>query len=474
MDKEVQPCWIEVRPLVSGKFEAGNFAGIFDYLHNTGKPFRFCAVNCPSVKVEGLRCVRFFLQLESAELAERVANVLKSSMDVEVVVGSQPPEKVYGRCVELGLKRHYAVPTCLPGKKPDVNPVDVVVGALAGGESAVEVLALEDRKARLEAINYIAKLTGKSASFVDTLLKTATDIPTAMIFGPPPPSKPKPKELAPVTRERVEAAGWKANQNLLRCELRLYGDAKTVESIRDALPSTPLNSFRIVKRLDAPFINAKKLWKPRGRELKAAALSLLWLIPIALLLYAWLFLHVVDLPRLANIDMFALALTAASAIFLYVMFQRKPPLILSTYELSLIAGLPTAVGRLPIETGTARVTREQFTFGEKPSATAQLPEAPEIGGPEKLKAEEVASVKASVGRPVKIVGILRDPSTGAPLPNTELEVYDPSGNLLFAYFSDGEGKFEITYTPEKPETVRLEIRPKGYTSPSHVFEVSAA
>lgn len=472
MEKEVQLCWIEVRPLVSGKFEAGNFAGIFDYLHNTGKPFRFCAVNCPSVKVEGLRCVRFFLQLESVDLAERVANVLKSSMDVEVVVGSQPPEKVYGRCVELGLKRHYAVPTCLPGKKSDVNPVDVVVGALASGESAVEVLALADGKARLETLRYISKLTGKSVSFLDSVLNAAVDLATSVVFGPPPREKPKPKELGPVTRERVEAAGWKANQNLLRCELRLYGDAKTVESIREALPSTPLNSFHPAKRLGASSINAKELWKPRGRELKAAVLSLLWPIPIALLFFAWLFLHAVDLPRFANVDIFALALAVASAAFLYAVFRRKPPLILSTYELSLIAGLPTAVGRLPIETGTARVTREQFTFGERPSATTRLPEAPEIGGPE--KAEEVASIKASVGRPVKIVGVLRDPSTGAPLPNTELEVYDSSGNFLFAYFSDGEGKFEIAYTPEKPETVRLEVRAKGYTSPSHVFEVLAA
>lgn len=358
-------CWLEVRPLASGKFDAGNFACVLDYLHNTRKPFRLYMVNCPSAKVEGLRCVRFFIQLENADLAERVANILKSSMDVEVVIGSQPPERAYGSCVELGLKRHHSIPVSRPGRGPDANPVDAVVGSLSEGDSAIEVLAVEDRRARFEAVDYIAKLTKGTVSFIDTLLKIVVDIPTSAIFGPPPPSKPKPKELDPVTKERVEAAGWKSNQNLVRCELRVYGSGdETIESVRDALPSTPLNGFKVVRRLKPPAIAAWRLRRPRGRGLKEALLSRLWLAPVALFLLAWLGLRIVDPLRLANIDVAALALTAGAAIALRLLFPKKPPLILSTYELSLIFSMPSAVGRLPVETGTARLTRGGFAFSE--------------------------------------------------------------------------------------------------------------
>lgn len=470
-----QPCWMEVRPLASGKFEVGNFAGLLDLLRNTGKPFRFYMANCPSVRVEGLRCVRFFLQLQSADLAERVAYFLRSNLDAEVIVGSAPPERVYESRAELGLKRHYAIPIC-QREGVDANPVDAIVGALSGGESALEVLVVEDRGARLGILKHIARLTGRSVSFADTLLNAAIDIPTSVIFGPPPPSKPQRKELTPVAKERVEAAGWKANQGLFRCEINLYGDARVVEALLESLPSSPANGFKIVRRRIPAPLDLKDLHKPRGRELKGILLSYLWAAPPILFILAWLFFGIVDPLRLANVDIFSIGLTVASALLLWSLFQKRLPLVLCTRELSLIAGLPTAVGRLPIEMGTARVTRGLLAFGEEP-AVKPIPEPPQAEGrkmPEEwLHVEGEVSVKASAGRPVKIAGMLRDPETGAPLPNREFEVCNASGTVLYTDLSDHEGRFEVVYTPEKPETVKLEIRPRGCVAPSCVVEVSA-
>lgn len=365
MKRNIQPCWMEVRPLASGKFEARNFSSVLDYLHNVGKPFRFFAVSCPSDKVEGLRTVRLFLQVAGADIAERLANALKSSLDVEVIIGSEPPSNVYPCCAEFMLKGYNASPVCQPKERPEVNPVDVLIGTLGRSKTALEVLSIEDRKARREILGYIAKKQGRSASFAGSLVNVALEIPSAF-FGSPP-KKSAVKDLDPFTKTRVDAAGWKAGQNLFRCELRAYGDEDIVEALSDALPSSPLNRFRKVRKLRDVKAPSKELTEPKGRELKKLLLSYLWAVPLILFLYLWIMLGAVDPLRLANVDLFAIILTASSATVLWALFQKPEPLILSTDELSLIVGMPSAVGKLPVEIGTARTTRERFTITPPPT-----------------------------------------------------------------------------------------------------------
>ena len=437
----VQPCWVEVRPLPSGKFEVGNFSSVLDYLYNVGKPFRFYAVNCPSAKVEGLRTVRLFLQLQGADPAERLANALKSTMDVEAIIGSEPPRRVYPVCAEFALKGYNAQPVCPYRQKPEVNPLDVIIGALSEADSALEVLAVEDRKGKLDIQRYIAKKLGKSVSFADALIDQAVAIGNA-IGGFPPPKKGGPKEIDVLTKTRVDAAAWKGSLNLFRCEVKAYGDAKTVEAIGEALPSSALNSFRVAKRLRAVEAPQKELLKPKGRELKASILRFTAAVPPLLFVFAWLFLGVIDPLRLANVDLFAVALTIVSTAALLLVFRKPEPLILCTDELSLIVGIPTAVGKLPVEPGTARITREQLTFAPPLSSTTAPP------------------VKAVVDKPVKVAGVLKDEATGKPLPNWEFEVYDEKGNRVYNGKTDEKGTFEIAYAAEKPESLKLDIRPK--------------
>ena len=471
---EDEPCWVEVRPLASGKFELRNFGGVLDYLYNTGKPFRFFAVNSPSVKVEGLRSVRFFLQLPNVDLADRVANVLRTSLDAEIIKGSEPPARVYERCAEFELRNTYALPICSHNETPYTNPVDTVVGALTRGDAALEVLAVEDRRAREGILRYVGRKTGKSASFADAMVDAATGILGGFFGGRP--STPKDKrQLDPFVKERVDAAGWKVNRNLFRCELRAYGDSETVEAIGEAFPFAynRLKVSRVSRAVEAP---TSELCKPRGRELKAALLSLLWLIPLLLIPSATFLLGVFDPLRLANVDLTVIMLTAIPTAVLYAVFRRRSLLVLCTDELSLIVGVPTAVDKLPVETGTARITRKQFAFGEEAvrkeplSAEAESLSAKKQALP--LEAAEIPKPEMLPIKPLEFKGVLTDPRTGEPLANRKFEVYDKSGRSVFTNFTDGEGRFKFTYAPENGEKAKLKIKPRGYAEP--VLEVSAS
>lgn len=70
-------------------------------------------------------------------------------------------------------------------------------------------------------------------------------------------------------------------------------------------------------------------------------------------------------------------------------------------------------------------------------------------------------IHAVVGEAVKIVGVLRDPQTGAPLANRQFSII-VDGRLRYKGFSDESGMFEVVYLPEHPGIVRVEVAPEGY------------
>lgn len=98
----------------------------------------------------------------------------------------------------------------------------------------------------------------------------------------------------------------------------------------------------------------------------------------------------------------------------------------------------------------------------------KMPERRVAGGRGKMKkrvagAPPVKSsrIHAVVGEAVKIVGVLRDPQTGAPLANRQFSVI-VDGRLRYRDFSDESGMFEVVYLPEQPGIVRVEVAPEGY------------
>ncbi|MCL2477755.1 hypothetical protein, partial [Candidatus Bathycorpusculum sp.] len=111
MDLAENNCWVEVRPLITSKLEAANFAPILDVLHNLGKPFRFFVV----APKEGSCCgsderalVRFFLQFHDEHARVQMTNIIRTLLDVEVVGDVEPPKPQYRFCADLELSKNYA------------------------------------------------------------------------------------------------------------------------------------------------------------------------------------------------------------------------------------------------------------------------------------------------------------------------------------------------------------------------------
>jgi hypothetical protein len=358
---------MEVRPLSTAKVKPRNLAGLLEVLHSSGRPFRFFLVNCESGVVEGRRVVRFFLELPDEYLGEHVANLLRASMDVEVVE-AEPPKAVYERCLDLELARHYALPTCAFGESVDLNPVDGIVGALSSGVGAFEVAARGDPKAKLGIYQYIHERTHRKAG----VTKAFTDVAVGILA-----EASVQRDVKGISREawwrygrqwkqdswrkaEVEAAGKKLQQNLFTCEVKAYGTSEGVETILSTLPSAMnrLRRFKAVRRVEAPM----RLARP-GRHGLRNALSHLWkILPPATLVAAY-YSGLFNPLRLAWVDVVTLALAVAFVFPLLAVFRRRNPVVLSVDELALMVGLPTAVGRLPVELGAMPLSRKPLAKG---------------------------------------------------------------------------------------------------------------
>lgn len=79
--------------------------------------------------------------------------------------------------------------------------------------------------------------------------------------------------------------------------------------------------------------------------------------------------------------------------------------------------------------------------------------------------------QATVGEPCKIVGILRDPRLGRPLPHRNFEVF-ADGVSLYKGSTDEQGGFEVVYIPQYPGVVRIEVRPDGIVGAGQGVEVT--
>lgn len=348
--------WIEIRPLPNGRFDAGNFRKVLESLYSNQKPFRFFMVNCKST-VEDHWTVKFFLELADEHIAQYIAKYLRASMDVEVVE-AEPPTKTYECCVDFEMRDNYALPICQLSEKIQDNNIDRIVAALSLEESAVEVTAVADPKAKEGIRDYILRITGLKKSLSQILLDMATGIMDAIIGSPP---KPKQRErlnkklrLDPTVKAKAEAAERKMEGNLFTCTLKAYGGVETLKRIKEALP-TQMNGFKKYKTLklaEAP----SKLVKPKKNALKNALNNLCWITP-TLLIFTAIYYGLLNPLRLNTLDMLITVAVICSGIPFYIIFRKRMPIVLTAMELSLLAGLPTEVKRLPVELGGAIHTR---------------------------------------------------------------------------------------------------------------------
>jgi hypothetical protein len=104
--------------------------------------------------------------------------------------------------------------------------------------------------------------------------------------------------------------------------------------------------------------------------------------------------------------------------------------------------------------------------GEIRVAETELPEMPETLRTRNVKFE----VPLELETPVKIVGVLRDPSTGQSLVEKSFTVFI-DGERYSAGVTDDQGFFTLYFAPTTYGSHRVEVRPEGYAGTAEIFEV---
>jgi len=143
----------------------------------------------------------------------------------------------------------------------------------------------------------------------------------------------------------------------------------------------------------------------------------------------------------------AVLIFAAGAVVFSWRVKTVPP------EKVLILALGRKRGRKPVK---QKAVREKGAEKVAPKAPVTV---------------KVTKAQATVGEPFKVVGVLREPSSGTPLANRNFDVI-VDGVLRYKGATDEQGGFEVVYIPESVGLVRIEVRPEGYAGVSQSIEVA--
>lgn len=346
--------WIEVRPVSSIEYEPRNFSSVLEVLYNARKPFRFIA---SSVKTGfGRNIVHFYIQAEE-DLINRLANLLRSWLGVQVLMDSKPPSEVYDLCVEYGLRSHYALPIADLDGKPEENNIDGIIAALASEGGAFEVTAVADIGARRGVYDWIRRKMGRSASFSDTILDHAYGAVGAILGGPYKPSGGGgiKQQTDPIAKLMIDAVSKKAVRSLFNCSIKAYGSMDLIKAVLEALPSSSMNRLTPIKSRRGVALSSE-IVPPKKHSLRNFINTISPAFTIAILACA--FLTGLITLRLTDFEILIIVLSIIPTLLIKIFLPKKKPLILSTDELSMIVGMPSGIGRLPVETALAPPTRE--------------------------------------------------------------------------------------------------------------------
>ncbi|MDR0461311.1 MAG: hypothetical protein LBH62_07820 [Nitrososphaerota archaeon] len=373
MDLVKSEHWVEVRPLITSELASANFAPVLDVLYNLAKPYRFLVVDTKDSEVCDRRLVRFYLQFSDEPTRKQVSNIIKTLLDVEVVVVAEPSREQYLFSVDLALAKNYALPILWGSKgcqdKVQVNLIDRLVASLAGLGACVEVTAQADPNAVLGAQKFIyAKSSPKSSvgkAFFDSFFDVAGE---AARKDQGVKGKAVSYLLDSWVRECVANAEVKGSSSLFTCRLVVRGDSlRDVLAIKNALPAG-MNRFRVFKTEKKPHQQVSALRAPSRYGLRNQVFCRLWwVVPLSILLFAGCFgffnpLNLVSLGF--SLDLVFVGVVVFLAVCLFVAFRKRQPIVLGVQELAQIIGLPTAIAKLPVMLGKVPVSRMQLGFGE--------------------------------------------------------------------------------------------------------------
>jgi len=105
--------------------------------------------------------------------------------------------------------------------------------------------------------------------------------------------------------------------------------------------------------------------------------------------------------------------------------------------------------------------RGAFPTIKKEKKQGDLEERGELGA-EELNIPNVVRVASLLDAPVKLVGVLRNPQTGAPIAHTPFDVL-VNGSREFSGTTDESGFFVVFFTPSGYGLFQLEIKPEKST-----------
>jgi len=359
-------CWVEVRPLITSKLESANFASVLDMLYRVVKPFRFLMVNTKDKTLVERVLVRFYLQFYDDPTKVQVSNVIRALLDVEVVSVDFPVLESFLVCLDLELAKHYALPIVNPQQELQVNLVDGLVASFAGTEGCLEITAIADPNATLSVQKFVYEKTSHNSGLSKTLLDQGMGFlgETIGVNSKDNPTKKSTQvKVDSWTRECVRNAEKKLVSNLFTCQIRIFGNSiKNATGIKSALPSA-VNHFRTFKTAKKQHLTSKLKTPPKHHIRNHVLCNLWWSIPLCLLLFTgvlgW-FNPLNFITTISTADLVLPVLLVILAVCLFAAFKKRHSIVLSTFELSQMIGLPSAIEKLPVVLGKVPISRMQL------------------------------------------------------------------------------------------------------------------
>jgi hypothetical protein len=346
--------------------ESANFAPVLDALYRVAKPFRFLIVNSKDKSVVGRVLVRFYFQFYDEQIKVQVSNVIRALLDVEVVSVDFPVFGPFGVCLDLELAKHYALPIVNPQQESLVNLVDELVASFAGAEGCLEITAVADPNAAGGVQKFVYEKTSHNHRLGNALFDYGVDFLGEAVRIHPKDTSTKKCTQVKVdswTKECVRNAERKLASNLFTCQIHVFGDyQRNALGVKMVLPAA-MNHFRTFKTTKKQTLTSKLKTSSRHQVRNNILCNLWWAVPLYFLLVAgvlgW-FKPLNFITTISTANLVPLVLSVVLAVCLFVAFKKRHPVVLSTFELSQMIGLPSAIEKLPVALGKVPISRMQL------------------------------------------------------------------------------------------------------------------